>query len=117
MKNNPAALGLALAAFWTIPCLAGPCKQQIHDVEIRIDTKLNHQAARGPAATEGTFATLDHQPTPASIAAAETALGDVSAETVAKVKKAMRRAYKADLAGNENRCKRALADAEKALNQ
>jgi hypothetical protein len=86
-------------------------------MQIRIDARLNQRAAAGPAATEGTGALLGQQPTPASMAAAEARLGDVSPATVNAVRYAMSRARKADLAGNERRCRQALADAERDMRE
>jgi hypothetical protein len=96
-------------------CYAGPCSKQINDVQIRIDAKLNTQAAAGPRSNETAAATDHRQPTPKSIAAAEIELGDVSRKTVQAVGVAMARARKADLAGEMGTCEQALADARRAL--
>lgn len=114
MNIRIAAFGLAILPLWTVSGYAGPCSRQIRDTQIRIDAKLNERAATGPAALEGPSATLGHQPTPASMAAAETALGDVSASTVNVVGTDMNQARRADLAGEARRCRQALAAALRA---
>ena len=48
-------------------------------------------------------------------AAAEAKLGDVSPQRVKAIKAAMARARKADIAGNQSACEKALADAQRAL--
>ena len=97
------------------PSYAGPCSKQIDDIQIRIDAKLNSEAAAGPAADETTAATDHRQPTPKSIAAAEVKLGDVSQKKAQAVGEAMARARKADLAGDNTDCEQALAEAQRAL--
>jgi hypothetical protein len=48
---------------------AGPCSDQIDAMQARIEAKLEAKAAAGPTAKEGVLATMNMQPTPASIAA------------------------------------------------
>jgi hypothetical protein len=64
---------------------------------------------------ESTVATLNHQPTPSSIAAAEVKLGEISPEKVQGVEAAMARARVADHLAE--RVRAGLADAEVALDQ
>jgi hypothetical protein len=115
MKLRNVAFCLAVVPIGTVPSQAGPCTRRIHDVQIRIDARLDQRAAAGPSATEGPAALLGQQPTPASMAAAELRLGDVSPATVNAVRDAMTRARRANLAGNEARCRKALVDAERMM--
>jgi hypothetical protein len=48
---------------------AGPCSDQIDATQARIEAKLEAKAAAGPTAKEGVLATMNMQPTPASITA------------------------------------------------
>jgi hypothetical protein len=91
---------------------AGPCDSQIKDMQSRIDNLLWTAAANGPSATETRGALTHRQPTQQSVAAAEQALGDVSAETVERFKQAMSRARAADAAGDEKACSAALAEVQ-----
>ena len=64
---------------------------------------------------ESTAATMHRQPTPGSIAAAESKLGDVSSQKVEAVEAAMARAREADHAGDQSGCEQALVDVQRAL--
>ena len=94
---------------------AGPCSHEIGRMLAEIDAKLEAKAAAGPSARESTAATMHRQPTPGSIAAAETRLGDVSSQKVETVAAAMVRARKAYYAGDQSACEQALADVQRAL--
>ena len=104
----------ALAAS-TSASYAGPCSHEIDRVVAEINAKLGAKAAAGPSARESTSATTHRQPTPGSIAAAETRLGDVSPQKVEAVAAAMARASKADHAGDQSACEQALAEVQRAL--
>jgi hypothetical protein len=108
---------LAAAAFGasTVGCIAGPCTQDIVQMEIRIDARLNARAAAGPSGTESTAAMMHRQPTPQSIAEAERKLGDLSQQTIDAVRQSMASAKTADQAGDLAGCKRALAEVQKAI--
>ena len=108
------ACGAALAASMSAS-YAGPCSHDIDRVQVEVDAKLNATAAAGPAARESTAATMNRQPTPESIAAAEARLGEVSPQKIEAVGAAMARAREADRAGNQSACEQALADAQRAL--
>ena len=108
------ACAAALAAS-TPASYAGPCSPEIDGVQTEIDARLGAKAAAGPSARESTAATMHRQPTPGSIAAAETRLGDVSSQKVEAVAAAMARARKADHAGDQSACDQALADVRRAL--
>ena len=116
MINRYALLfGLAVAIAPVPPCVAGPCAGQIANMQARIDAKLQAAAAAGPAGKETVAATMNRQPTPKSIAAAEVKLGDISAQTLQTVEDAMARARKADAAGDGKGCQQALDEARKAI--
>jgi hypothetical protein len=96
---------------------AGPCSQAIDRLQAQFDAKLEANAAAGPSARESTAATLNHQPTPNSIAAAEAKLGEISPETVQAIEGAMARAREADRVGDPSACGQALAEARGSLGQ
>jgi hypothetical protein len=99
----------------TVAGYAGPCSHDIDLMQSRVDAKLEAKAAAGPSARESGAATMHRQPTPGSIAAAESKLGEVSSDTVEAVKAAMARARKADLANDKSACEQALADVQRAI--
>jgi hypothetical protein len=107
--------GAVVVATPTATCFAGPCTSQIDALQARIDAALEAKAAGGPSAQESVGATLSHQPTPSSIAAAEEKLHELSAQQVSAVKRAMARARAADAAGDTKACERALAKVQHVL--
>jgi|SRR6516162_2192384 len=107
-----AAMALAASA-WAAH--AGPCSDQIDAMQARIDAKLEAKAAAGPTAKEGVLATTNMQPTPASIAAAEEKLGDISPKKVKAIKQGMARARAADKVGDLRACRKALAAVQRVL--
>jgi hypothetical protein len=94
---------------------AGPCSGQIDAIQARIDAKLEAKAAAGPAAKEGVAAGIGLQPTPASIAAAEEKLGEISPRKVKAIKRGMARARVADKVGDLRACRKALASVQRVL--
>ena len=102
---SPFALSLL-----TLPCQAGPCSKDIERIQVLIDTKLNAVAAAGPSAEQSSEAQMHRQPTPRSMAEAESKLGELSPSTIAKVRAAMVRAHNADIAGDADGCNKALAE-------
>ena len=108
-------LSAAALAASTITAYAGPCSPEIDRMQARIDARLEAVARTGPTATEGSAALLHRQPTPGSIAAAESRLGEISPETVAAVRVAMVRAREADGTGDKAACDRALAEVQRAI--
>lgn len=96
---------------------ADPCSQGIARVQAQFDAKLQANAAVGPSARESVAATMNRQPTPESIAAAEAKLGEIPPETVEAVEAGMARARDADRAGDESTCEQALADVQRILGQ
>jgi hypothetical protein len=59
---------------------------------------------------------MHRQPTPGSIAAAESKLGDVSPEKVQEAEALMTQGREADRADNRSACERALAEVQRLLN-
>ena len=109
-------LAASVALLASMPAsYAGPCSHEIDRVQHEIDAKLDAKAGTGPEARESNAATMNRQPTPGSIAAAEARLGDLSPDTIAAVRTAMTRAREADSAGDKSACERALADAQRAI--
>jgi hypothetical protein len=96
---------------------AGPCSQEIDRIQAQIDAKLESFAATGPSASENTAATMHRQPTPESIARAESQLGEISPEKIQAVTAAMERARKADSVGDQSACEQALADVHRIRGQ
>jgi hypothetical protein len=94
---------------------AGPCTHEIDRVQARVDAKLDAAARTGPSAPESAGALLHRQPTPGSIAAAESRLGEMSPATAAAVAAAMARAREADRASDQAACEQALAEAQRAI--
>ena len=94
---------------------AGPCSQRIARVQAQFDAKLQANAAAGPSARESVAATMNRQPTPESIAAAEAKLGEIPQATVEAVEAGIARARDADRTGDESTCEQALTDVQRIL--
>jgi hypothetical protein len=114
MRRLMLATAAAFAAS-TISGYAGPCASQIDRMQARVDAKIEVAAGAGPSAPESPGALLHRQPTPGSIAAAETGLGEISPQTVKAVREAMARARDADQAGNLAACEQALAEVQRTV--
>jgi hypothetical protein len=106
-------LGAAAMAISTAPALAGPCAQAIDRAQIRVDANIAATAKAGKSAPESRAARLHHQPTPASIAAAESKLNEGSGGEAALA--ALARAREADRANDAPACNRALAEVRRAI--
>jgi hypothetical protein len=117
MNTRYALLVGVAALIYAPPGFAGPCARQIDEAQSQLDAKLGAAAGGGPAAIETTGAKLHHQPTPATVGAAEEKLGDISAESRHAAEIAMARARKADEAGEKARCERDLAEARRAIGE
>ena len=116
MKIAPlCTLSAAALILWTLPSNSGPCSQDIEQMQVRVDAKLDSIAQAGRTVKESVAATLRHQPTPMSIARAEAAIGDIFPETQQALAGAMGRARKADASGDKTACDRALDDAQRAI--
>jgi hypothetical protein len=92
---------------------AGPCTAKIDKLQAQVDARIDAIAASGPAAAETRGARLHHQPTPASIAAAERRLHE--SEGTTRALEALLRARRADAAGKVSACEKALAEARAAI--
>jgi hypothetical protein len=110
-------VGTSSLLLLALPCQAGPCSKDIERTEASIRDKLDAIALAGPDASESTGAKLHRQPTPRSMAEAEIKLGTLSPAAAEKVKDAMARARKADVAGDKDACEQALADVQRAIGQ
>jgi hypothetical protein len=105
-------ISVSMLVLMTLPCQAGPCSPEIERMQALVDAKVEAKAGAGLTANEGSGALLHRQPTPGSIAAAETGLGEISPEIVKAVREAMARARKADQAGDLATCEQALAEVQ-----
>jgi hypothetical protein len=94
---------------------AGPCAQQIALMQARFDAKLEAAARKGPTVRETNAATDHRQPTPDSIAAAESRIGEIRAVKV--IETGMARAREADAANDRTVCEQALAEVQRAIGQ
>jgi hypothetical protein len=94
---------------------AGPCSDEIYRMEARVEVTLQSKAGAASTAPETPEALLHRQPTPRSIAAAESRLGVASPQTVDAITKEMARAREADGAGDLDACERALANVQSAI--
>src|SRR5829696_4709477 len=92
---------------------AGPCTAAIDVMQSQIDARINAIAGSGPSAPESRAATMHHQPTPGSIVAEESRLGEGAKMEAALAARA--RARSADSAADITSCERALADAQAAI--
>jgi hypothetical protein len=106
-------LSATVFALSNVPSHAGPCSDEIDRMQARVDALIAATAAAGPTGRESTAATMDRQPTPGSIAAAEEKLGEGAQPERALAALAQARA--ADRAGDQSACERALADVQRVL--
>jgi hypothetical protein len=106
-------LSAAAVVISTAPALAGPCSRAIDRAQIQVDAKIAATAKAGKFAPESRAARLHHQPTPASIAAAESRLNEGSGEDAALA--ALARAREADHANDARACSRALAAVRRSI--
>ena len=95
--------------------IAGPCKADIDAEQAKIDAALDQVAKTGKTGVESTAATDSRQPTPASIAAAEKALGE--GVSIREAMAALERARKADERGDMSACHAEVTDARKFLRE
>ena len=106
---------VAVFAASTSACYSGPCSQDIARLQAAADAKLAAAVAAGPSAPESGEARMHHQPTPRSIATAESEVGGFSPEQQKAFAAAITRAREADNASDERTCKQAVADVERIL--
>ncbi len=111
-------LGVLSAAALTASATAvyaGPCASEIDRMVARINVKLGTVARTEPSAPESVEARQHRQPTPGSIAAAESQRGGLSVATVEAVKAAMTRAREADGVGDQSACDQALGEVQRLI--
>ena len=107
-------LSAAAMALAVLPSHAGPCTTEIdRDCKPRWTRRSKRSPAAGPTAPESVAATLTHQPTPGSLAAAEEKLGE--GHGMVEAVAALKRAREADNANDKSACEQALADVRRAL--
>src|SRR5262249_48807862 len=97
-------LRAGVVAASTIGSQAGPCSAEIYNMEARIDATLKAKAVDGPTLQESREALLHRQPTPGSIAAAESRLSTTSPQMIDAIMRGMARAREADRTGDLNAC-------------
>jgi hypothetical protein len=95
------------------PSFAGPCTAEIAQAQAAVDARIEAIAGAGPMGSQSLGAQLHRQPTPGSMAGAESRLGEglVGERAVA----ALARARAADAAGDADGCRRALGEARAAI--
>jgi hypothetical protein len=96
---------------------AGACASEIDAMQARVDARIEALARSGRSAPESSGALLHRQPTPGSIAEAESRVGDASARIAQAANAAIARAREADLKGHQKACEEALADAQRAIGE
>ena len=92
---------------------AGACSKSIDKMQARVDAGLAATAGAGPSGKQSVGADLSHQPTPASIAKAEAALGE--GKKYRKALAALSVARERDRAGNLAGCLSALRRVKRVL--
>ena len=88
----------------SVACEAGPCTNDISQLQAQIARAEAASTAAGPSGPQSVGAQLHHQPTPSSVGAAEN-------KANADAKAALNRARQADAAGDAAGCQRALMEA------
>jgi hypothetical protein len=122
MRVNPVYVRSLVSILLTIGAaslLAAPaaaassCSAEMHRTRIAVDNALDQHAAAAPFAPESNFAKTRHQPTPSTIARAESKFDDWpnGSEAVA----ALRRARQANKRGDSEGCLDALREAHIAI--
>jgi hypothetical protein len=109
------ALGGAFAviASGLDPALAGPCTGDILALQAQVDARIDAAAGKGKAGKQSTAAQLHRQPTPQSLANAESKLDE--GKPADKALEALEAARKADETGDRAGCTKAVGEARQAL--
>jgi hypothetical protein len=99
-------LMLGAAPFISFPpgCYAGPCSEQIAEMDAKVYAMLNARVPEGPGGKE-------------TSRPAEVKMRDLSTKNVEAAGDAMNQAREANLAGDKAACERALAGAQKAIDK
>jgi hypothetical protein len=117
MPNHRLAIELLLiAGLGSLPAgaaAADPCAAEIDKVQAEVDARIDAIAGSGHSGAETRAARLHHQPTPASIAAAERRLHESEGTTRALA--ALVRARKAEADREAGACEKAVAAARAAI--
>jgi hypothetical protein len=115
MMTRKLLLSAVVIVSGSMAAVAGPCTTAVNQMQAKVDAFLAARAAAGPTAQQSVGATLRHQPTPSSIAAAEARLGDLPPETVEAIEINMAKARHADSAGEGAACQHALSEVQRAI--
>jgi hypothetical protein len=108
-------LVFVILAIYAPSAQAASCRHEIDRVQAQVDARIEAIAANDPGAAETRAARLHHEPTPASIAAAERHRpGDKHVE---RALRALSRARMAEGRDNSKACFAALVGARAALAQ
>ena len=107
-----AALGASLSVSY-----AGPCLDDIYNMQAKVDAMLEAKAAAGPPASASAMAGRGDQPTPRSIATVEERMGEISPQTINAIEQAMASARAADYNNDKAACEQALAAVQRTLGQ
>jgi hypothetical protein len=114
VRQAAAAAGMALT-LGAGSAHAGPCTDRIYQTNLDVAKLLNSAAAQARPARQSTFATMHRQPTPGSIATAEQQAGSLTDDEVQAITEAMDEARRADEAGDQEGCEKALSDVDRLL--
>jgi hypothetical protein len=109
-------VSIAVVPAFVSESYAGACASEIDAMQARVDARIEALARSGRLAPESFGALLHHQPTPGSIAEAESRVGDASRMAQA-ANAAIARAREADLKGHQRACEEALADAQRVIGE
>src|SRR5262245_48106309 len=108
-----AMIGGAALAFSGQPVVAGPCALDIERIQARVDARIEAAIDTVRFAREARRAFGLPGPAPGSTASAESARRD--ATWIGEAVAALVRAREADVAGDDNACEQALAEAQRAI--
>lgn len=116
VRHAISSAGMTLVLF-AAPAHAGPCTDRIYQTDLAVAKLLDAAAAQGRPAPESSFATMHRQPTPSTVASAETKAGDLSPADFEAVTKDMDEARAADDAGDRAGCEKALGAVDRILSR
>ncbi len=116
VRHAISSAGMTLVLF-AAPAHAGPCTDRIYQTDLAVAKLLDVAAAQGRPAPESSFATMHRQPTPSTVASAETKAGDLSPADFEAITKDMDEARAADDADDRAGCEKALGAVDRILNR
>ena len=114
--RNIVASAATATALVVAPAYAGPCTDRIYQADLAVEKLLDAAAANSAPAPQSSFATMHRQPTPSTVASAETKAGDLSPADFEAITKDMDEARSADDAGDRAGCEKALSAVDRILN-